>query len=305
MPFKGERVLAFLGHQPLSSSVTLEKTNQPNFVNYEQTVIVTELTSGSECELVSSVHLRSTEGLTVEIRASHAGRLPSVWTWMRTGLVRSPDARNKSSPLPASLVLEAGKAQFERENPSKPRCVTRTDDSEVVSIRKLFENNPAVSTGLPETLLLLPKTHRCQSAERSELALLSASGEAQIRPAVPAELIALTAHSRHGPVGSTHSNNSPLLTRIGNTIDSRSASSPPPLPSSLRRAPPTCCRKSWLTGAAANELSRWEIWTQSEALIGGLSRPGTERESPCSLWGPWTTESTGGKHRTNLREQQH
>lgn len=178
MPFKGERVLAFLGHQPLSSSVTLEKTNQPNFVNYEQTVIVTELTSGSECELVSSVHLRSTEGLTVEIRASHAGRLPSVWTWMRTGLVRSPDARNKSSPLPVSLVLEAGKAQFERENPSKPRCVTRTNDSEVVSMRKQFENNPAVSTGLPETLLLLPKTHRCQSAERSELALLSASREA-------------------------------------------------------------------------------------------------------------------------------
>lgn len=78
MPFKGERVLAFLGHQPLSSSVTLEKTNQPNFVNYEQTVIVTELTSGSECELVSSVHLRSTEGLTVEIRASHAGVAFSV-----------------------------------------------------------------------------------------------------------------------------------------------------------------------------------------------------------------------------------
>lgn len=67
MPFKGEMGLRFpeasAVEQFTSSSDTLEKTNHPNFVNYEQTVIVTDhqavLTSGNESEMTATVHSNS------------------------------------------------------------------------------------------------------------------------------------------------------------------------------------------------------------------------------------------------------
>lgn len=45
----------------------------------------------------------------------------------------------------------------------------------------MFENTLVQATGLPETVLLSPKTHRCQSAERGELALRLTSGKARTR----------------------------------------------------------------------------------------------------------------------------
>lgn len=54
---KEKRVLVFLKHEPLRSSDTLEETNHPNLVNYEQILIVTEhraaLTSGCGSDLHS------------------------------------------------------------------------------------------------------------------------------------------------------------------------------------------------------------------------------------------------------------
>lgn len=126
---KEKLVLAFPKRQPCSSSPAApphwRKTNHSSLVNCEQIATVTEqqaaLTSGYESELTSTVHSRSTKRLTVEIRASHAG---TVSTWMDAGLVRSPDARNKSWPFPVLLVLEAVKAQFAREKHVEPPCVT-------------------------------------------------------------------------------------------------------------------------------------------------------------------------------------
>ena len=303
MPFKGERVLAFLGHQPLSNAVSLEKTNQPQIVNYEQTVIVTELIPGSECELglfsPSPLRWRAHGGNQSITRRQVAFSVDLDEDW--TGAL--PGCAQQVLTAPGVARPRGGEgSSLSVKTPSKPRRVTRTDDSEVVSMRKLFGNNPAVSTGLPETLLLSPQNTAMSKCRRgANLRCCRRQERRRSVPVSPAEVIALTAHSRHGPVGFTHSKNSPLLTRISNTIDSRSASSPPPLPSSLHRAPPTCCRKSWSTAGAANELSRWEIWTQSEALIGGLSLRG----SPYRLSRRWTTEITGGQYRVNLREQQH
>ncbi len=114
---KEKRVLVFLKHERLSSSDRLEETNHPNLVNYEQILTVTEhraaLTSACESDLHSPW---STKCLTVEIKASHAG---TVSTWMETGLVRSPDARNKSSPCPVLLVLEAFSSQFVQQKTLK------------------------------------------------------------------------------------------------------------------------------------------------------------------------------------------
>lgn len=100
MPFK-RLVLSFLKHQPCSSSPAApphwRKNKQSSLVKSEQIATVTEqkaaLTSGYESELSSTFHPRSTKRLPVEIKASYAG---TVSTWTDAGLVRSPDARNKS-----------------------------------------------------------------------------------------------------------------------------------------------------------------------------------------------------------------
>lgn len=47
----------------------------------------------------------------------------------------------------------------------------------------------------------------------------------------PRSAQARTKHRHYGRLGFTQSNNSRVLTRRGNTIDSRTASNPPPLPS--------------------------------------------------------------------------
>lgn len=51
-------------------------------------------------------------------------------------LVRSLDARNKSSAFPDLLVLEAFKSQFVQEKKHSIASVTRNDESEMVLVER-------------------------------------------------------------------------------------------------------------------------------------------------------------------------
>ncbi|KAM7407017.1 hypothetical protein PAMA_002975 [Pampus argenteus] len=99
------------------------------------------------------------ERLTVGIKASHAGTV--------AGLVRSPETRNKSSPSTVPLI-------FHTVQEPQPQCMTRNDENELMLMRKKGSEKKPIQRwlrGCPKPYSILPKTHRCQSAHRGELAL--------------------------------------------------------------------------------------------------------------------------------------